>query len=142
MTPFSTFHSCFLDVLFDNPLSHSAPWQSQSKCNRDYVQSNRGYLMEDLVISIIILYRCNSDTARRCKRLAANLGLLAHAAIFCLGVPSGGLTLEYRQPVGSRWQDRSRPISGATRAGLRAGHFPGWLGSPGLFQRGGDPRSI
>jgi hypothetical protein len=29
------------------------------------VQSNRGYPVEDLVIGIIILNRCNSDTARK-----------------------------------------------------------------------------
>ena len=44
--------------------------------------------VEDLVIGINILDRCNFDTTKRCKRLAAHLGLFAYAAIFCLGVPS------------------------------------------------------
>jgi hypothetical protein len=63
-----------------------------------------------------------------CKRLAASLGLLAYAAVFCLGVLSDGLACEHRQPVGSRRQNRLRPISGATQAGLRTGHFPGGAG--------------
>src|SRR5262249_54942775 len=89
--------------LFDTPLSHSAPWQSQSKCNRDYVQSNRGDPVEDLVISIIILYRCNSDTAT------------ASGWPPILACSHTGLYFAWAS------QDRSRPISGATRAGLRAG---------------------
>ena len=74
-------------------LSHLAPLHAHcGEANRGAigieVQSNRGYPVEDLVIGIIILDRCNFDTTKRCKRLAAHLGLFAYAAIFCLGVPS------------------------------------------------------
>jgi hypothetical protein len=64
-----------------------------------------------------------------CKRLAANLGLLAYATVFCLSVAGDGVAFEHRQPVGSRRRDRSRPISGATRARLRTGAFPARPGS-------------
>jgi hypothetical protein len=37
-----------------------------------------------------------------CKRLAANLGLLAYAAVFCLGVSSDGLASERRAPAAGR----------------------------------------
>jgi len=37
-----------------------------------------------------------------CKLLAAGLGLLAYAAVFCLGVPSDGLASERRAPAAGR----------------------------------------
>ena len=68
--PLSTFHSCFLDMLPDNAsrtrrLQHA----HRGKANRGAigieVQSNRGYPVDNLVIGIIILDRCNFDTARK-----------------------------------------------------------------------------
>jgi hypothetical protein len=37
-----------------------------------------------------------------CKRLAANLGLLAYAAVFCLSVAGDGLAVERRAPAAGR----------------------------------------
>ena len=65
------------------------------------------------------------------KRLAANLGLLAYAAVFCLSIAGDGLAFERRAPAAGRLT-ATRQFAG--NFGRHAG--PGGPGSAGIPPRG------
>jgi hypothetical protein len=74
----------------------------------------------------------------KCKRLAANLGLLAYAAVFCLSVPSDGLAFERLAPAAGRLA-AARPFAPnfAGNAGPAAHRpFPGGARFTGIPPRG------
>ena len=73
-----------------------------------------------------------------CKRLAANLGLLAYAAVFCLTVAGDGLAFERRTAAAGRLA-AARPFAPTFRrnAGPAAHRpFPGEAGFTGIPPRG------
>jgi hypothetical protein len=73
-----------------------------------------------------------------CKRLAANLGLLAYAAVFCLTVAGDGLAFERRAAAAGRLA-AARPFAPTFRrnAGPAAHRpFPGEAGFTGIPPRG------
>jgi hypothetical protein len=73
-----------------------------------------------------------------CKRLAANLGLLAYAAVFCLSVAGDGLAFERRAPGAGRLA-AARPFAPNLGRNARpAAHrpFPGEAGFTGIPPRG------
>jgi hypothetical protein len=73
-----------------------------------------------------------------CKRLAANLGLLAYAAMFCLSVAGDGLAFERRAPAAGR-HPAARPNFGHNAG--PAAHRPGEAGFTGIPPRG-ETRSV
>jgi hypothetical protein len=74
-----------------------------------------------------------------CKRLAANLGLLAYAAVFCLSVPSDGLAFERRAPAAGRLAAVA-PHFGRNAGPAAHRPFPGGTGFTGIPPRGETAR--
>jgi hypothetical protein len=73
-----------------------------------------------------------------CKRLAANLGLLAYATVFCLSVAGDGVAFERRAPAAGRLA-AARPFAPNLGRNARpAAHrrFPGPAGFTGIPARG------